>query len=466
MKKAHFIGVCGAGMSAVARLLQQKGYQVSGSDDGFYPPISDYVATLGIETFKGYRPTNIPDDVDVVVIGKNAKLTEDNPEVAHAFAEHPDRIKSFPEVLGELDEATDNIVVTGSYGKSTLTSLISWILVSADKDPSYFIGAKPNNLEYTSALGAGAQFVLEGDEYPSANWDNRSKFLHYNASTVLLTAASHDHINIYPTLEDYHKPFLELMQEIESKGVLVACTDQVDARGFYDNFKGQKTSYGIESGAEWSAVDAVYGSTSRFVVTHNGEDLVEVETQLLGRHNTQNIVGAAAVLLGQNIVTPEEFARGVATFTGLVRRLDRKVRPGCCVHVYEGFGSSYEKARSAIEAMELHFPESRLSVVFEPHTFTWRNRNAVGQYQTAFAGVDTVWIHEPPTQGAATHDQLSLGEIMTAAAEGHDDVRAFDHHNWKDIVRDQSAGDVVLLLSSANFDGLQDGIISAIDNDC
>lgn len=465
MKRAHVIGVCGAGMSGVAHLLQQEGYEVSGSDAGFYPPISDYVDRLGITTFEGYRPENIPHNVSLIVIGKNAKLTvEENEEVRHAFEHHKDAVKSFPEVLGEINQGQHNIVVAGSYGKSTLSSMITWILVQADKNPGYFIGAQAKNLEHPTDIGRGELFVLEGDEYPSAHWDDRSKFLHYNPSTVLLTAACHDHINIYPTLEDYHKPFQALLGQIETEGRLVACIDEENARMFYDAHTGEKTSYGFDPGAGWSCRNDVYGIRSTATITHQQQDIVEIETGLLGRHNIQNIIAAAAVLLGGEIVTKEEFVSGISSFVGLVRRLDRKVDEECSVPVYEGFGSSYEKARSAIEAMGLHFPGARLTVVFEPHTFTWRNRNAVDQYQTAFAGVDTVWIHEPPTQGAATHDQLSLDEILEAAQKGHADVRTFDHDNWQDIVSDQSEGDAVLLLSSANFDGLQEQIISAIDN--
>ena len=457
------IGICGAGMSAVARLLLQQGYRVTGSDEGFYPPISDYVATLDVVTCTGYSPENIPDHVDLIVIGKNAKLTQDNPEVAYAFEHHRDVIKSFPEVLGDMNQDTHNIVVAGSYGKSTLTSLITWILINAGKDPNYFIGAKFKNQEHSASFTNGDLFVLEGDEYPSANWDDQSKFLHYNAHVVLLTSACHDHVNIYPTIDDYHQPFIQLMDQIKESGQLVACLDEEHARHFYDSCTGNKVSYGFTNDAQWSAQDCDYGSVTQATITHNNQDVVTVQTIMLGKHNVQNIVGAAAMLLGQELVTVDEFAQGVKTVQGLIRRLDRKVSNDCQVHVYEGFGSSYEKARSAIDAMRLHFPDSRLTVVFEPHTFTWRNRTAIEQYQTAFDEVDVVWIHEPPTQGAGTHEQLSLDEIMVAARAGHGDVRSFGHDTWQDIVQDQNPNDVVLLLSAADFDGLQEPIISEID---
>jgi len=275
--KAHLIGVCGAGMSAVAHLLKQKGYDVSGSDSGFYPPVSDYVESLGITTFEGYRAENIPDDVDMIVIGKNAKLVPDtNEEVAHAFAAHQNNIRSFPEVVSEMCRRTDNIVVTGSYGKSTVTSIIAWVLRQAGKDPNYLIGALAKGFEHTSHLGNGRQFIIEGDEYPSANWDDQSKFLHYRSSTVVLTAATHDHINIYPTIEDYHKPFSKLLAKQTENGVLIACINEEHAAKFYANYEGTKISYGLDNeAADWSATNIVYDRKSQFTITRKTENGTE-----------------------------------------------------------------------------------------------------------------------------------------------------------------------------------------------
>jgi UDP-N-acetylmuramate: L-alanyl-gamma-D-glutamyl-meso-diaminopimelate ligase len=185
-----------------------------------------------------------------------------------------------------------------------------------------------------------------------------------------------------------------------------------------------------------------------------------VETTLLGRHNVENILAAAAVLVGGGIVDFSAFKVAIAAFKGLTRRLDRKVPDSSSIHVYEGFGSSHEKARSAIEAMRLHFPQSRLIVLFEPHTFTWRNRNALAQYQTAFAGTDVVFAHRPPVQGATTHDQATLDEILAEARRWHGDVRAF--HSVGEIVDEAKPGDVVLILSSGNFDGLMQPVIAGL----
>ncbi len=459
---AHFIGVCGAGMSAVAHLMQKAGYKVSGSDENFYPPVSDYVAKIGIATCEGYRATNIPSDATRIVIGKNAKLVPDsNPEVAEAFANYADKIRSFPEIVSEMAAKTHNIVVAGSYGKSTVTSLVAFVLNHAGLDPGYLIGALPHGFEHTSDLGNSDYFVMEGDEYPSANWDDRSKFEHYRPNTVVLTAACHDHVNVFPTLEDYHAPFKRLMALIENGGLLVACTAESNARSFYVNFKGRKRSYGIAtSDADWQAHNLTPGVTTSFTLVQNGKTLGVVQTTLLGRHNVENILAAAAVLLGDSIVNFSQFKSAILAFEGLTRRLDRKVPKASTIHVYEGFGSSHEKARSAIDAMRLHFPDSRLIVLFEPHTFTWRNRNALPQYQTAFANTDIVFAHRPPVQGAGTHDQASLDEILAEARLHHNDVRAFN--SVAEVVDAANPNDVVLILSSGNFDGLMQPVIKGL----
>ncbi|MEM9989024.1 MAG: Mur ligase family protein [Pseudomonadota bacterium] len=454
-KNAHFIGLCGAGMSAVARLMQQQGDRVTGSDAGFYPPISDYITKLGLTCEVGYAPSNIPQNVDVIVIGKHAKLTpEENEEVAAAFTHHRDKIRSFPEILSALTDARDRVVIAGSYGKSSLTSLVTWCLEQAGKNPGWFIGAVPKNLEYSSSLGGDGPFVFEGDEYPSANWDDRAKFLHYHPSTVILTSATHDHINIYPTLDDFHAPFHALLtQTAQSKGMLIACADEPHAAQFFETYDGPKISYGITSPADYRATDITLGHPTRFTLQAKGKLYPGFTTSQLGQHNVENICGAAAYLLGQNLLTLEEFQKGVATFEGLTRRLDRKA-PKSELPIFEGFGSSYEKARAAMKAILAHFPERRLVVMFEPHTFTWRNKDALDQYETAFEGAEKLWIFEPPVHGKGSHNQASLDEIYAKIRQHHDGVHTFTAEDYQDVLsQSDPQRDVLLILSSGSFGG-------------
>lgn len=452
-KKAHFIGIAGKGMSAVALLLRESGWKITGSDEGFYPPVSDYLREAGIAFADGYRPENIPADADLIVIGKNAKLVpETNAEVATALSSGT-RVASFPEVIEELAQSSDNIVVAGSYGKSTSTALIAWCLMRADKDPSYVIGEITKGFAAHAHKGGGNTFVLEGDEYPSSNWDSASKFLHYRPRSVLLTSATHDHINVYPTHEAYLEPFRKLLGILPPEGLLVVNGAEPYAAGLAETYAGKKVFYATPE--SWHAEEVRPGAPTTFNLMRGPVRITALSTSLLGAHNIENIVGASALLLEKKLLTPAELAAGVKSFEGVKRRMEL-LSPRSQVPVLEGFGSSYEKVRSAIEATRLHFPGRRLIVVFEPHTFTWRNRAALPQYDQVFAGAERVYIYEPASQGAHTHDQLSQEEIVARVqASG---IAAEALHEPAGALRTLRAAlapnDALLLLTSGELGGL------------
>src|SRR6185436_1787137 len=287
--KAHFIGIAGKGMSATALLLKEMGVEISGSDEGFYPPVSDYLKNANIAFAQGYRKENIPNDTDVIIIGKNAKLQpETNEEVRAAFASGK-LVRSFADVLHEITTSSETIVVAGSYGKSTCTALLAWCLTSARKDPSYFIGEVTNGFERYAHRGRGPVFVLEGDEYPSSNWDKTSKFLRYNAKNVLLTSATHDHINVFPTHADYLAPFRALLELLPSGAVLVANGSEPHARALADKSRAA-IFYSLEDRANWHADKITRAIPIAFDLMRGGEKVTRLSTQLLGNHNIENIV--------------------------------------------------------------------------------------------------------------------------------------------------------------------------------
>ncbi len=464
MKKAHIIGVAGVAMSATAKLLMDAGWDVSGSDDEFYPPASDYVEKLGFTFHHGYRASNIPEDVDLVIIGRNAKLTpETNPEVEHAH-EMGVGIKSFPEVITELTADTHRIVIAGSYGKSTVTSIMSWTLVQAKKDPSYFVGAYPLDMEFTSHKGAGEVAIIEGDEYPTAHWDDSSKFLHFNADDVLLTAVEHDHVNVFPTYKEYVQPFIELLRNMPEHGLLVACIDNKGVAEVLEHAP-QYITYGLSDEALWQATNITYGETTTFDLTHDGKVVVPLQTQLLGSHNVQNIVGAAALLLTRELVTVEELQSAVASFSGVRRRLN-KISTISRIPTYEGFGSSYEKARAAIDAIALHYPDKKIVTLFEPHTFSWRNRDALEWYDTVFKDTKEVLVFHPAAQGAATHKQLTQNEIVgRIKASGISAIPVQDANSvYEKLSETLTDNTVLLVLTSGNLDGVLDTLPEWLDN--
>lgn len=454
-KKAHFIGIAGKGMSATALLLRQLGVRITGSDEGFYPPVSDYLKAERIPFAEGYRKENIPDDADVIVIGKNAKLQPESNEEVRAAMDSGKPVRSFADLLHDLTLGTETIVAVGSYGKSTCTALLAWCLKAADKDPSYFIGEVTNGFTTYAHRGRGSTFVLEGDEYPSSNWDNTSKFLHYNARNVLLTSATHDHINVFPTHADYLSPFRTLLGSLPADGLLVVNSSEPHARALARDVACPIVFYAVDDESHWHAANIERGAEASFDLMRGSERIVRLSTRLLGTHNIENIVGVSALLLEKHLLTPEELRAGMASFQGVKRRMEL-LSPASTVPVYEGFGSSYDKARSAIAAVKLHFPDRRLIIVFEPHTFTWRNRAAIAAYDDVFAGASKIYIFEPASQGAGTHAQLTQDEIVARTrAAGYDAETIVDPKDALDrlggILR---ADDVVLLLTSGELGGL------------
>ena len=453
--KAHFIGIAGKGMSATALLLKQMGVDISGSDEGFYPPVSDYLRSANVVFAQGYRKENIPDDVDVIIIGKSAKLLpEANEEVRAAFASGKP-LRSFADILSEITASSETIVVAGSYGKSTCTALLAWCLRSAEKDPSYFIGEVTNGFERYAHRGRGPVFVIEGDEYPSSNWDNTSKFLRYNASNVLLTSVTHDHINIFPTHAHYLVPFRTLLDSLPPAGVLVANGSEPYARALVEETGRAAAFYALEDSANWHADKIARNSEVTFDLMRGREKVICLSTQLLGCHNIENIVGVSAMLLEKGLLSPDEVRAGVSSFIGVKRRMEL-LSTSSTVPVFEGFGSSYEKARSAIAAVKLHFPDRRLMVVFEPHTFTWRNREAIAAYDNVFDGAAKVLVYEPPLHGANTHSQLTQDEIVARVRGAKYDAEPIaDPQEALDKLNGiLESDDVVLLLTSGELGGL------------
>lgn len=458
MKKVHFIGICGKGMSAVAALLKDAGYTVTGTEKACHPPVRDFLETHDMWTYKDYARAHIPEDAEYIVAGASASVDRTtNEEVDEAYVQNIP-VKTFPQILAELSEDKKNIVVAGSYGKTTTTALVTWFLHHAGTDPSYFIGEVMNQLPSHGHLGTSDTFVLEGDEYPTdSKHDPRSKFLVFGAHDVLLTALDHDHVNVFPTHENFLQPFKKLLKQIPDSGLLVACTDNEHVRNMIITHTGMTSTYGLDQDhkPDWTAGNVLYGDTTTFDLIHKENHVISLETQLLGVHNIQNIVGAAAMVLEKKLITPEQLQNALKEFKSVPRRMERKTDRSI-IPVYEGFGSSREKALSAIAAMRLHFPKRRLLVVFEPHTFSWRNREKLHWYDTVFTDVDHVLLYKPLELKTTSHDQVTHQEITDRVQKAGIDVTAITSgdEGLKLLETMLTPDDCILLLTSGPLDGM------------
>ena len=457
----YFLGIAGAGVSALASIMVSDGHSVSGSDEGVFPPISTYLDRLGVPYHLGFDAGLLPAEIDLAIIGSSAKLDlGHNPELAELIRRGVPRY-SFAEYLGLYTAARETFVIAGSFGKSTLTAMGAVILREAARDPGYFIGAAPLDLATTGHAGTDPAFLIEGDEYILGPEDPRSKFVLYHPSHTLISSLTHDHINVFPTFESYVTPFRELVALTPADGLLV-CAQAYPM--LHEITRGRRVVwYGLEPGPGYFAEGIEIGEITRFTLRTPGGEAIPLATELLGLHNIENIVGASALLLERGLIEPEALARGVAKFRGVARRLDRKTTTSR-VPAYEGFGSSYEKARSAIDAIRLHFPDRPLVVVFEPHTFSWRNREALAWYDTVFEGVARVLLLPPPGHGADSR-QLSQVEIRDRIAGAGVDCAAMADGAavLAELEASLKGDEVVLLLSSGPLDGLAETAPQMLD---
>jgi UDP-N-acetylmuramate: L-alanyl-gamma-D-glutamyl-meso-diaminopimelate ligase len=461
--RIHFTGIAGAGMAAAALMMREAGHEISGSDEDVFPPMSTYVEGLGFPFHRRFAAANLPPGLDLLVLGASAKLGgEGNPEVAEARARGV-RVTTFPELVGETTQGRQNTVVAGSFGKSTCTALMSHVLRVSGVDAGWMIGAISPSLPDTGHWGTAPQVVLEGDEYIVGPSDRRSKFVLYHPRDVLLTSLIHDHVNVFPTFDDYVKPFAELLRLLPADGLLVA-REHPAIRAISGEAASRISWYDTAPCDGWYPEGIVYGETTRFTLVGPGGRRVALATTLLGEHNVENIVGVSAYLLERGLVTEAQLARGVESFAGIRRRLDRLTRRSA-VPVIEGFGSSYEKARSAIEAMLLHYPARPLTVVFEPHTFSWRNRDALPWYDTVFEGAAAGSPAPGPHHGEASHNQSSFAEILARVAAAGVTVDGVETAEAATAALSRLSGDeVVLLLSSGPLLGLPDALPRVFDD--
>ena len=455
MKKVHLIGICGKGMSALAFMLKQKGYKISGSDEGFYDPVASLLKKNKINFTPNYSPSNIPKNADLIVIGKHAGLTpEENKEVAAAFKSGI-KIQSLPEVLGDLSKNTENTVVAGSFGKSTVTALLSWCLEKSQKDPSYYIGAVPLGFQANAKLGKGRNFIFEGDEYPSSNWDQKSKFLYLHPKNLILISAEHDHINVFPTEKSYLEPYKELVSMLPKNGILVAAKNGKNIKPLIEKAKCKVINYGIKKDATWHCENIKYGEKTSFDLFKGKKKVINLKTNLLGNHNIENIIGVSAFVLEKKLITSKELQKSIASFKGLSGRIDLKTKKST-VLVYEGFGSSYSKAKSVFDSLKLHFPTKKLITVFEPHTFGWRNMEAKKWYQDIFHTSSSVIILPPPMHGANTHDQMTFSEIVKEVKKKNKNTYGTQSEKETlDILKRITKKDsIIVLVSSGSLLGL------------
>jgi len=462
--RASYAGVIHAETGVTARRRTAEGTQHVDIEISMADTVTGLHGVVGVLAALRLRDElGVGQHVDMAMIDAMAFTDDYLPNEVAAARARGVRVTTFPEMVGQATQGRSNTVVAGSFGKSTCTALMAHVLRHAGRDPGWMVGAISPSLPDTGHWGADPEVVLEGDEYIVSQSDRRSKFVLYHPRDVLLTSLVHDHVNAFPTFADYEAPFRELLRLLPADGLLVV-RESAAIRAIAGEAASRVVWYDTRACEGWWAEGVAYGDVTRFALVRPDGGRIALRTTLLGEHNIENIVGVSAYLLERGLVSETELAAGVASFAGIRRRLDRLTRRSA-VPVIEGFGSSYEKARSAIEALLLHYPHRPLTVVFEPHTFSWRSRDALSWYDTVFEGAARVLIIPPPVHGADTHHQSSFDEILARTAATGIPVEGV--RGAEDVLRELShlAGDeVVLLLSSGPLLGLPDSLPPVFDD--
>jgi UDP-N-acetylmuramate: L-alanyl-gamma-D-glutamyl-meso-diaminopimelate ligase len=450
-------------MASLAGLLKARGYRVTGSDQNIYPPMSTYLAEIGIEVLPGFSVEHLSPPPDFVIIG-NA-VSRGNPEAEHVLA-RAIPYSSFPEALGQfLIGARQSLVVTGTHGKTTTTALAAWVLSCAGLAPGFFVGGVPLNFGSGWHAGTGDYVVLEGDEYDSAFFDKGPKFLHYRPRHVILTSIEFDHADIYRDLDHVKEAFRRLMELIPQDGNLILCSDYPAAAEVARSASAPVVSYG--AGGDWQAAQVRFGNgRSFFTPAYRGTREGEVEAGVIGRHNVYNAL--AVYVMGRVLgVGVDKLRQGFATFRGVRRRQEIKgERRG--IVVIDDFAHHPTAVTETIEAVRAAYPQRRLWALFEPRSNTSRRNIFAAEFARALAHADRVILadlYQPEKVPAA--DRLSVAGVVAEINRMGNDARAVMIADSRDIAAyvaaHGAAGDVVLAMSNGGFDGVQDKILRALE---
>lgn len=453
----HFTGICGTAMGAVAAAMNRRGFTVTGSDANVYPPMSDFLRGEGIEIAEGYCEENIPAGTDVVVIG-NA-ISRGNPE-AEAALDRKLLYHSLPEVMKDhFLRGKRNFVVSGTHGKTTTSSILAWLFTHAGLDPGFMIGGLPKN------LGCGAKFpetefnVLEGDEYDTAFFDKRSKFLHYLPECVVVNNIEFDHADIYSSVEEIKLSFRRLVNVVPRNGIAFVNGDEKNCRDVVENAPCPVTTVGMGEGNTLRISGVTYDlSSSSF--TLGGE---RYTIPMTGEFNVRNAAMAVAAASFAKI-PPEDIRAGLLAFAGIARRQELKGEKSG-IKVIDDFAHHPTAIGLAIKSIRQKYPDSRLWVLFEPRSNTTRRAIFQKELAEALAGADFAVVAAiPDLHKIPENDRLDPVRLSAdiAAGGGKGYYLADNAAIIAQVKSEARPGDVVAVLSNGGFGGIHKQLLEEL----
>lgn len=464
VRRIHLVGVAGTGMGAFAGMLKAAGYNVTGSDENVYPPMSDMLAAWGIEVFTPYAASNLDRaNPDLVIIGNVIRRV--NPEAA-AVRDRRLSQMSFPAAFGALVVAKKHsVVVTGTHGKTTTTALLGHVLAAAGVDPTFLVGGVAANYGGNFRLGHGNVVVVEGDEYDTAYWDKGPKFLHYRARTALLTSIEFDHADIFRDLAHYESAFVAFVDGLPAAGWLGVSASYPAAVALAQRHsRADVVTYAFDRDADYRSSAAQFSNDgARFTIAGPHGESAELFLPMSGFHNLENATGvyAAARSLG---LSPAIIADGLASFRGVKRRQEPRGEVNG-VLVIDDFAHHPTAVRETIRAIRQRFPTRRLWAVFEPRSNTSRRNIHQSEYAEAFEHADRVVLRQPePHDKVPVDQQLDVPAIVRAIETGgiHAIARADVAELVRLVAQDAQPGDVILVMSNGAFGGFIPSLLDAL----
>ena len=465
----YFMGIGGTGMASVAGLAQQAGYQVIGSDANLYPPMSTMLEELGIRVLTPYDADHIKRFAPKLVVVANA-LSRKHVEL-EAMIEAQVPYTSFPAFLGQYFlEQRHAIVVAGTHGKTTTTSLMAHMLTQLGWDPGYLIGGIPRTLPRSFALGRGPLFVIEGDEYDTAFFDKNSKFLHYRPRYVFFNNLEFDHADIFPNLEAIESQFIRLLEQVRAPQRIIANVDDPGVHkllvqiGLRDKVTAVSTQ-GFDSKAHVRMLELLpppspndLNWTIKLQVP--GGQIVRFKTQLAGPHNAANICQAVACFWRLHeqgdapLFSLDALGEAVTSFTGVKRRLDR-LSSAAGIEVFEDFAHHPTAVKAVLESLRTLYPQKRLIVAFEPKNATSRRNIFMKEFAASLGLADRVLIGACPVdQRIPSEQRMNTDDIVRLIGER---AKAFSDNEQllESLVAEAKPNDAIVFMSSGSFSGIQ-----------
>ena len=472
-RRVHFIGICGTAMATVAAMLKQRGWDVRGSDHGIYPPMSTFLETEGIRAHDGYKAENITSDLELVVVG-NA-ISRGNPEL-EAVLEKKIRYCSLPEMVREqFLWGARSVVIAGTHGKTTTTSLVGWVLADGGLDPSVLVGGIAANFNASYRLGNGRHFVLEGDEYDSAFFDKTAKFLKYLPDIAVVNNIEFDHADIYPDIDAVHLAFKRLAVLVPRNGLLLLGSDSPLAASLAERAfspvetfgTGETPSIVSTNGngprAHWQAADIkVTASGTAFKVRKSGTLIGLFEIPLLGLHNVRNALAAIAVGMSAGL-DPRTIAGSLERFQGVKRRLELRGSVDN-IRVYDDFAHHPTAIAETLAALRLAHPDERIWAIFEPRSASSCLKVFQKDFVEALKGADEVVLAAVFRDRIAEDKRLSPEQIV--ADLRRDGTSAHFVPTTQGIVEqvkvEARRGDLIVVMSNGGFENIHERLLTAL----